>query len=95
MESKTAVVQLTALGHDTRMAIFLRLIQVGDQGMAPGQLGAQLGIPPATLSFHLKELNHAGLLNVRQEGRFLYYSPHAAAMDQLVSYLRQNCCRPA
>lgn len=94
MEAKTAVVQLAALAHCTRMAIFLRLVQAGEQGLAPGQLGAQLGTPPATLSFHLKELNRAGLLNVHQQGRFLYYSANAIAMDQLVSYLKLNCCSP-
>lgn len=74
MESKTAVMLLSALAQETRLAIFRFLLENGALGISVGQMGAQLGIPPATLSFHLKELSHAGLLESEQRGRFIYYT---------------------
>lgn len=92
MESKTAVTALAALAHDTRLALFRHLVQTGPDGCTPGELATRFGLPPATLSFHLKELSQAGLLSARQEGRYIHYAAHFAAMQELLGYLTENCC---
>ena len=88
-----AVSALGALAQETRLAIFRLLIAAGPQGLSPGRMGEELGVAPATLSFHLKELSHAGLAASRQEGRFLYYSANFEQMAALMTFLTQNCCR--
>jgi len=60
--------------------------------LAAGGIGESLSIPASTLSFHLKELSHAGLINSRQVSRFIYYSANYEAMDGLLAYLTENCC---
>lgn len=87
-----AVAALAALAQETRLAVFRLLVQVGPAGMAAGEIGAQLGIPANTLSFHLKTLSQAGLLESRQEGRFIYYAAAYARMDDLIAFLTDNCC---
>jgi len=67
-------------------------VQAGSTGMSAGEVGAALGIPPATLSFHLKELAIAGLVASRQDGRFIFYSADYSRMDELLGYLTENCC---
>lgn len=93
MEIKAAVRALAALAQETRLAIFRLLVQAGPTGVAAGEIGAELGIAPATLSFHLRGLSHAGLARARQEGRFIYYSANFEDMVALVAYLTENCCR--
>src|SRR5215813_650430 len=80
MEMKGAVKALAALAQDTRLSIFRLLVQAGPEGVPAGTIGETLEVPPATLSFHLKELSHAGLVASRQEGRFIYYSTDYAQM---------------
>lgn len=92
MNSKTAVARLASLAQNSRLAVFRLLVQRGPEGMAASDIAARLKIAPATLSFHLKELSHAGLLKSRQEGRFIFYSPDFKAMQALVDYLTENCC---
>src|SRR5258708_36616871 len=92
MESKTAVAGLAALAQDARLAIFRLLVQKGPGGLCVGDIAAKFDMAPATLSFHLKELAHAGLLVARQEGRFIYYAPDFGEMNALVSYLTENGC---
>ena len=92
MEINIAIKALTALAHETRLAIFRLLVQTGESGLSPGQLAKELGIPNATLSFHLKELVNADLILARQESRFIYYSANFATMNALLHYLTQNCC---
>jgi DNA-binding transcriptional ArsR family regulator len=92
MEIKTAVEALGALAQESRLAVFRLLVQAGKEGVAAGVLGEQLGIPPATLSFHLKTLAHAGLIQSRNEGRFVIYSANYAGMDTLIAYLTEHCC---
>jgi DNA-binding transcriptional ArsR family regulator len=87
-----AVTRLAALAQESRLAIFRLLVQKGAEGLCAGDIAERLGLAPATLSFHLKELSHAGLLQSRQEGRFIYYMPDFEAMNALVSYLTENCC---
>ena len=92
MESKLAVTMLAALAQETRLAVFRLLVEAGRAGLTPGLIGERLGLAPATLSFHLKELNHAGLLKTRPEGRFIYYSANYPAMQGLLGFLTENCC---
>lgn len=92
METITAVPLLAALAQETRLSVFRLLVEQGPGGMPAGQIAERLGISPATLSFHLKELTHAGLTLSRQEGRYVIYSANFKAMDDLLSFLTQNCC---
>lgn len=92
MTPTIAVDALAALAQETRLAVFRMLVQAGPAGLAAGEIGAQLGIPANTLSFHLKTLAQAGLLAARQEGRFIYYAASYPTMDDLIAFLTQNCC---
>lgn len=92
MKTSDAVRSLAALAQDTRLAVFRLLVQQGPSGMAAGEVASSLDISPATLSFHLKELSHAGLVTSRQEGRFIFYSADFAAMNELLSFMTENCC---
>jgi DNA-binding transcriptional ArsR family regulator len=92
METKTAVSALAALAQETRLSVFRLLVQAGPEGLPAGEIGQRLTVPPATLSFHLKELSHADLVSSRQEGRFIYYAANFEQMAVLMSFLTQNCC---
>lgn len=92
MTPATAVDALAALAQETRLNVFRMLVQAGPAGLAAGEIGAQLGIPANTLSFHLKTLAQAGLLESRQDGRFVFYAANYASMDDLIAFLTQNCC---
>jgi len=92
MESTTAVRALAALAQETRLNIFRLLVATGPKGLAAGEIGTQLGIAPATLSFHLKELCAAGLAAGRQQGRFIFYVAEFGQMNTLVGFLTENCC---
>jgi ArsR family transcriptional regulator len=92
MDSHTAIASLAALAQQSRLAIFRLLVEAGREGLSVGEIGSDLRIAPATLSFHLKELAHAGLVGARQEGRYIYYSANYERMNALVAYLTENCC---
>lgn len=92
MKSKQAITALAALAQETRLAVFRLLVQQGLSGLAAGEIAGQLGIAPGTLSFHLKELAHAGLVTARQDGRFVIYAARFDAMNALVAFLTENCC---
>ena len=93
MEIKSAVATLAALAQETRLSIFRLLIEAGPEGVPAGEIGQRLEVPAATLSFHLKELNRAGLATPRQDGRFVYYAANFEHMAALMSFLTQNCCK--
>jgi DNA-binding transcriptional ArsR family regulator len=80
------------LAHETRLAVFRMLVQAGTNGLTPGGIAETLAIAASPLSFHLKELTHAGLIAARPDGRKIYYSANFAAMNGLVAYLTENCC---
>lgn len=92
MDTKEAVKRLSSIAQEARLDIFRLLVQAGPEGLSAGVIGEKLDIPNSTLSFHLKELNHAGLISSRQESRFIYYSANYKAMNDLLSYLTENCC---
>jgi ArsR family transcriptional regulator, arsenate/arsenite/antimonite-responsive transcriptional repressor len=92
MDSTAAVTALAALAQPSRLAIFRLLVQAGPAGLSAGRIGESLSLPPATLSFHLKELSHAGLTAYRPEGRFVIHSAQFDAMNALLAYLTENCC---
>jgi DNA-binding transcriptional ArsR family regulator len=93
MKTGNAVSALAALAQETRLSVFRLLVQAGSTGLSAGEIGMQLGIPANTLSFHLKTLMQAGLLESCQKGRFIYYAACYAAMDDLIAYLADNCCQ--
>ncbi len=74
------------------MAVYRLLVEHAPDGLAASVIAERLGLANATLSFHLKELVHAGLITSRQESRFIYYSPILEVMNELVGYLTENCC---
>ena len=93
METKEVLQSLAALSQETRLAIFRLLVEEGRDGLAAGQISERLDLAAATASFHLKELAAAGLIRARQERRFIYYSADFDAMNGLISYLTDNCCK--
>jgi len=95
MEKTEALSALAGLSQESRLDIFRLLVEQGPEGLAAGEIAERLDMANATLSFHLKELTHAGLLNARQAGRFIYYSANFATVNGLVDYLTENCCRNA
>ena len=92
METNDAVVALSALAQPSRLEVFRMLVQAGPQGLAAGQIAAQMGIPAPSLSFHLKELTHAGLTDARQDGRYVIYTARFDTMNALLGFLTENCC---
>jgi ArsR family transcriptional regulator, arsenate/arsenite/antimonite-responsive transcriptional repressor len=93
MDEKTAVTALAALAQEARLRVFRALVGAGPEGLTPGALAAMLGIAGSTLSFHLKELGHAGLVTVDRDGRNLHYRPALAQMNALLGYLTDHCCQ--
>lgn len=92
MEAATAIAALGALAQDHRLALFRLLVQAGEDGMAAGAIADALGIPNSSLSFHLAQLNRAGLIRQERQHRSLIYRADYAAMNGLVGYLMENCC---
>jgi ArsR family transcriptional regulator len=92
MQNKQAITILAALAQESRLAVFRLLIEHAPEGLAASAIAEKLGLPNATLSFHLKELSHAGLVSSRQSGRFIYYAPVIEAMNDLIGYLTDHCC---
>lgn len=92
METRQAISALGALAQESRLAVFRLLVRTGPAGMAASRIAEQVGIPPSSLSFHLKELAHAGLVTQRQEGRFVIYAANFEAMNALMTFLMDSCC---
>ena len=84
---------MAALAQETRLALFRLLVEQGPAGLTPGRIAAVLDVPPATLSFHLKELVNTGLVTDHREGRFIWYRADLDSMNALVGYLTDHCCR--
>jgi len=92
MKPAQVVKALAALAQPTRLAIYRLLVERGPEGVAAGRVAEKLKVAPATLSFHFKALSHAGLVESRQDGRFIYYAANFAVMNGMVAYLTENCC---
>ena len=92
MELNQAVKSLAALAQESRLSVYKMLVQAGPAGMTAGRISEQLGISASALSFHMKELTHAGMVTSRQEGRYVIYSAQIASMNDLLAYLTENCC---
>ena len=92
MKSTDALLALGALAHESRLATFRLLVRRGPEGYTPGELVEQLRVPAPTLSFHLKELQRAGLVAAQREGRYIYYSADFARMRSLIEFLTDKCC---
>jgi len=95
MEESEVIKALSALAQPLRLRVFRALVVVGDAGLTPGAIQEALGVPAATLSFHLKELVHAGLVSQERASRNLIYRANYREMDSLLSYLTENCCQGA
>ena len=93
MEEATAIQSLAALAQAMRLRVFRSLVVAGTQGRTPGQLGEELEVAGATLSFHLKELAAAGLVTQQRDGRNLIYRADFAQMNALLGYLTEHCCQ--
>jgi DNA-binding transcriptional ArsR family regulator len=93
MEKLYAVAALAALAQETRLDIFRLLVEAGPEGMPAGKIGDRLGLPSATLSFHLNQLKHAHLVKFRRESRSLIYTAEYPVMNDLLTYLTENCCQ--
>lgn len=95
MEDKDVVRALAALAHPARLQVFRALVVVGQQGLTPGTMAEALNMPAATLSFHLKELLHAGLASQERAGRNIVYRAAYDRMNDVLGYLTAHCCQGA
>jgi ArsR family transcriptional regulator, arsenate/arsenite/antimonite-responsive transcriptional repressor len=93
MKIKEALAALGALAQETRLAAYRLLVEAGPEGLPAGRIAGLLAVAPAALSFHLKEMSHAGLVSSRQQGRFIYYAADFEQMAALMTFLTQNCCK--
>jgi ArsR family transcriptional regulator len=92
MKTPQVIEALGALAHEHRLAIFRLLVERGPEGLAAGRIADRVGLVPSSLTFHLQNLQRAGLIAQRRESRQLIYSADFTAMDALVGYLTENCC---
>jgi ArsR family transcriptional regulator, arsenate/arsenite/antimonite-responsive transcriptional repressor len=92
VEAAVAIDALSALAQDHRLKLFRLLVQAGQTGMSAGVIADALGLPNSSLSFHLNQLNRAGLVTQERQHRSLIYRPNYQAMNALVAYLMENCC---
>jgi DNA-binding transcriptional ArsR family regulator len=93
MRKPDAIAALAALAQESRLDVFRLLVQAGTEGVPAGQIAERLGVPANTLSFHLSQLRHAGLVTFRRESRSLIYAAEYGAMNDLLAYLTENCCQ--
>jgi len=92
MEKQQAISALGALAQETRLDLFRLLVQMGPNGLPAGAIADRLGVPSSSLSFHLAQLTHAGLITSRRESRSLIYAANFAGMNALMGFLTENCC---
>lgn len=92
MNAEQIIHALGALAQEHRLAAFRLLVQAGPDGLAAGALSEALAIPASSMSFHLAQLGHAGLVTQRRMSRSIIYSANYPTMNGLVGYLMENCC---
>jgi len=95
VNTEQALAMLSGLAQASRLTIFRLLVEHAPDGLAVGEIGERLGMANATLSFHLKELTHAGLVTRRPSGRHIFYTASIESMNRLMAYLTENCCAGA
>ena len=95
MDGNQVTTALGALAHETRLAVFRLLVERGPDGLSAGVIADKVGLPPSSLTFHLQQLLHAGLITQRRLSRQLIYATDFQAMNAVVSYLTENCCGSA
>ncbi len=93
MEISAAVAALSALAHESRLEAFRLLVKAGPEGIAAGEIAAQLDVPAPTLSFHLAQLVRAGLLSSRRSGRSVRYALRVDGIRDLLGFVTQECCQ--
>lgn len=93
METTQALSALSALAHETRLTVFRLLVRQGPEGMPAGELAQRLGVPPPTLSFHLKELERAGLIQATRRQRHILYATDLPGTRALLDFLTRDCCQ--
>ena len=93
MDETQIVSALSALAHQHRLRIFRLLVVAGPSGVPAGEIAEHVGISPTSMSFHLKELDHAGLITSTRDGRYVRYAVQVEGMRQLLTYLTEDCCR--
>lgn len=93
MEIQDAVSALAALAHDQRLKIFRLLVREGPSGLPASEIAEAVGASPTGASFHLKELDRAGLIHATRDGRYVRYAVHFDGMRQLLTYLTEDCCQ--
>ena len=92
MKSSQVIAALGALAHEHRLAIYRLLVTRGPEGLNAGAIADRVGLVPSLLTFHLQNLQRAGLITQRREGRQLIYSADFVGMNSLLGYLTENCC---
>jgi ArsR family transcriptional regulator, arsenate/arsenite/antimonite-responsive transcriptional repressor len=92
MDTKTAISSLSALAQESRLAIYRTLVSADPAGMAAMKISERLGVPASSMSFHLKELSHAGWITSRQAGRHIIYAANVDKMATLLAFLSEQCC---
>lgn len=95
MKAETVIRALGALAQEHRLAVFRLLVQAGPEGLPAGALAEKVGVPASSMSFHLAQLAHAGLVSQRRQSRSIIYAADFAAMNGLMAYLTENCCAGA
>ncbi|MGE5096037.1 MAG: ArsR/SmtB family transcription factor [Betaproteobacteria bacterium] len=92
MDKQAAARLFECLASPIRLDVYRLLVRAGGSGLVAGEIGAKLDLAPSNLSFHLRAMTHAGLLDVEQEGRFQRYRADLSLMTRLVAYLTSECC---
>jgi ArsR family transcriptional regulator, arsenate/arsenite/antimonite-responsive transcriptional repressor len=93
MDETRAVTSLAALAHEQRLRIFRLLVREGPNGLPAGEIAETVGASPTAASFHLKELDRAGLIHATRQGRYIRYAIHVEGMRQLLTFLTEDCCQ--
>ena len=92
MKSNQVIAALGALAHEHRLAVYRLLVASGPEGLPAGSIAGRIGLVPSSLTFHLQNLQRAGLITQRRDGRQLIYSTDFGVMNSVVTYLTENCC---
>jgi DNA-binding transcriptional ArsR family regulator len=93
MNETDAAASFAALAHPQRLHIFRLLVVKGTNGLPASEIAEAVGATPTAASFHLKELDRAGLIRGTRDGRHIRYAVHVEGMRRLLTYLTEDCCQ--